>query len=1027
MAATGKICLCILIVLTIGLVQGGFGATNPILIYHFDETAGLNVPDSSGNNQDGTIRGTNYAWVKGISGNALDLKGSTYVDLGNLGLSSSTGTIEALVYPRTVQCCNQIFSARDSSLNTNLEFYLTNPSNVSFYIMRGGVRRIGLASPIVSNDWYHIVVTHDGVTTKLYVNGVLEDSAENSEWFDELSGAGVNNYAIGHLAGYLNNYYFNGLLDELIVYDRALTAAEVLASYNSNPSISLTLPNGGESWPQGSVQTIQWTYTGDPGSDVKIELVKGDEIATVITESTSTGSSGSGSFSWTVPSTLDAGSDYRVQITSVSNPAVSDLSEGTFEITKPPLPDVVINSLSVIPSEPKVGESTLISVTIENIGDADIEIPFQIATYLGNPDLNEDGIIDSTADIISSYTIPILPKHEWTQQVMTWVALPDWWEDSYEIYAVVDPVTTNTPPFGDIRETNEENNMKSQVLTTPYSEECDSGFKKGWEGDGYQFSNYKIPTLLSWEIFRSVFSSAQVEFPDGTKKPRALEFYENNFDGPWDGACYGIVATNLQLFQNGYKGWDLGPDTHQTLPYLNIIPSYHQTPPYNTLYYWIADYQARQFAQPAVDTKYKGILETYQEIKKRMCSGTWNEDPLLLTVHYAKGGSHAVLPIRIAESVDLKQAVIDIYDSNDDWFLYTKQAVAINLETGEAKEYRIAYEIIYPASFIFDLTGMAGTELSSITQTPQIPNIEVQSSPVAHMIYMDDKANRLGYYDDMYVSEIPEAFKVEPVVGEVGTPDEIFSIGDANVTRFIIGNGEGSSDVAMIGSHGLMKFNLSVIPGSSDEIRTMTDSMGAEVISLKGISSLSLSVDTETVDEGRTITINEGQLESGSLINVSFMSDRNSIRILNTGNAKHIDISIEQVGRNRGIFIPTTLLHIEANSNVVLIPENWENLRISTVKVVHDIGNDGTLDYEETLMSSTKLFPLPGYTNLPTDPDGDGIYEDLNANGRLDFADVVLYFTQMTWIAENEPIAAFDLNGNGRIDFADIVALFNEI
>ncbi|RPI39131.1 MAG: hypothetical protein EHM53_06855 [Methanoregulaceae archaeon] len=73
------------------------------------------------------------------------------------------------------------------------------------------------------------------------------------------------------------------------------------------------------------------------------------------------------------------------------------------------------------------------------------------------------------------------------------------------------------------------------------------------------------------------------------------------------------------------------------------------------------------------------------------------------------------------------------------------------------------------------------------------------------------------------------------------------------------------------------------------------------------------------------------------------------------------------------------------------------------------------------------VIPLPGYAKPPTDPDGDCIYEDLNANGRLDFADVVLYFNQMTWIAANEPIAAFDMNGNGRIDFADIVALFNEI
>ena len=64
---------------------------------------------------------------------------------------------------------------------------------------------------------------------------------------------------------------------------------------------------------------------------------------------------------------------------------------------------------------------------------------------------------------------------------------------------------------------------------------------------------------------------------------------------------------------------------------------------------------------------------------------------------------------------------------------------------------------------------------------------------------------------------------------------------------------------------------------------------------------------------------------------------------------------------------------------------------------------------------------------MPTDPDGDGICEDLNGNGRLDFADVVVYFNRMEWIAKNEPVSAFDLNGNTRIDFADIVKLSGEI
>jgi PKD repeat protein len=81
----------------------------------------------------------------------------------------------------------------------------------------------------------------------------------------------------------------------------------------------------------------------------------------------------------------------------------------------------------------------------------------------------------------------------------------------------------------------------------------------------------------------------------------------------------------------------------------------------------------------------------------------------------------------------------------------------------------------------------------------------------------------------------------------------------------------------------------------------------------------------------------------------------------------------------------------------------------------------------DILVLSQPVIALPGYVSVPTDPDHDGIYEDLNGNRRLDFADVVLYFNQMEWIAAHEPVRAFDLNGNGRIDFADIVKLFGKI
>jgi beta propeller repeat protein len=83
-----------------------------------------------------------------------------------------------------------------------------------------------------------------------------------------------------------------------------------------------------------------------------------------------------------------------------------------------------------------------------------------------------------------------------------------------------------------------------------------------------------------------------------------------------------------------------------------------------------------------------------------------------------------------------------------------------------------------------------------------------------------------------------------------------------------------------------------------------------------------------------------------------------------------------------------------------------------------------------TMTAAPTLGPvniIPGGSGIPRDLDGDGKYEDVNGNGRKDFADVTLYFNQLTWIGENEPLAAFDYNGNGRIDFADVTWLFNHL
>jgi subtilisin family serine protease len=103
------------------------------------------------------------------------------------------------------------------------------------------------------------------------------------------------------------------------------------------PTIFVTSPNGGETWAAGSTQTIQWSYGGNPGSYVKIELLKGGVVTKVISNLARIGTGGSGSYNWVIPSTQTTGSDYQIKITSTNNAAYTDTSDGNFTIVAPSL------------------------------------------------------------------------------------------------------------------------------------------------------------------------------------------------------------------------------------------------------------------------------------------------------------------------------------------------------------------------------------------------------------------------------------------------------------------------------------------------------------------------------------------------------------------------------------------------------------------------------------------------------------------------------------------------------------------
>jgi Cohesin domain/Kre9/KNH-like N-terminal Ig-like domain len=104
-------------------------------------------------------------------------------------------------------------------------------------------------------------------------------------------------------------------------------------SFKTKPTITVVSPNGSppqENWQAGTTQTISWTYTGNPGPYVKIELFKAGIAKSTLKASKAIGTNGSGYYNWTIPVNQKAGCDYQIKITSTTNSIVKDKSDGYF-------------------------------------------------------------------------------------------------------------------------------------------------------------------------------------------------------------------------------------------------------------------------------------------------------------------------------------------------------------------------------------------------------------------------------------------------------------------------------------------------------------------------------------------------------------------------------------------------------------------------------------------------------------------------------------------------------------------------
>lgn len=111
-------------------------------------------------------------------------------------------------------------------------------------------------------------------------------------------------------------------------------------------------------------------------------------------------------------------------------------------------------------------------------------------------------------------------------------------------------------------------------------------------------------------------------------------------------------------------------------------------------------------------------------------------------------------------------------------------------------------------------------------------------------------------------------------------------------------------------------------------------------------------------------------------------------------------------------------------------PADNGTLSVSVSDVGDLEGNPYEIDQANataTISTQDQIPDVTGDGNPPTDPDGDGLYSDVNGDGETTVSDVQAFFTSYNSDAVQDNSAAFDFNGDGQVTVSDVQALFSDI
>jgi hypothetical protein len=245
---TKCVCFSIFVLFTFMLAVSSYAdiAPNNIVgFWSFDDASGKTVKDSSKNKFDGTVVGSPKA-VDGKAGKALEFNGTTdYIDVTAIEtpqvmtfacwfkkLGVGSGGVPRL-HTRGAAPWALEFGIGGTAIPNQLGFYLAFADGTA-------TNWTGFFEP-KEGTWYHTALSYDGTSVKGYIDG--KEVVSKNDW------AGKKlNQGISRIGGGAGADAFNGDIDEAMIFDVALSEADVASLMNPNWMAVSSLDKAAATW-----------------------------------------------------------------------------------------------------------------------------------------------------------------------------------------------------------------------------------------------------------------------------------------------------------------------------------------------------------------------------------------------------------------------------------------------------------------------------------------------------------------------------------------------------------------------------------------------------------------------------------------------------------------------------------------------------------------------------------------------------------------------------------------------------------